>query len=64
MGVQVAALQQGATREAPAGERDEREPKEPAQKLPWKVRAPETPALTTLTKAVVSLTPLLQALGY
>ncbi|XP_040391640.1 liprin-alpha-4 isoform X1 [Cygnus olor] len=33
---QVAALQQGATREAPAGERDEREPKEPAQKLPWK----------------------------
>uniref|UniRef100_A0A8C2T933 PTPRF interacting protein alpha 4 n=1 Tax=Coturnix japonica TaxID=93934 RepID=A0A8C2T933_COTJA len=36
---QVAALQQGATREAPASERDEREPKEPAQKLPWKVRA-------------------------
>ncbi|XP_048782310.1 liprin-alpha-4 isoform X1 [Lagopus muta] len=33
---QVAALQQGATREAPATERDEREPKEPAQKLPWK----------------------------
>ncbi|NWU95533.1 LIPA4 protein, partial [Upupa epops] len=33
---QVAALQQGAGREAPAGERDEREPKEPAQKLPWK----------------------------
>ncbi|XP_054037410.1 liprin-alpha-4 isoform X1 [Rissa tridactyla] len=33
---QVAALQQGAAREAPAGERDEREPKEPAQKLPWK----------------------------
>ncbi|XP_074781479.1 liprin-alpha-4 isoform X2 [Athene noctua] len=33
---QVAALQQGTTREAPAGERDEREPKEPAQKLPWK----------------------------
>ncbi|POI28489.1 hypothetical protein CIB84_007761, partial [Bambusicola thoracicus] len=33
---QVAALQQGATREAPASERDEREPKEPAQKLPWK----------------------------
>ncbi|XP_055584249.1 liprin-alpha-4 isoform X10 [Falco biarmicus] len=33
---QVAALQQGASREAPAGERDEREPKEPAQKLPWK----------------------------
>ncbi|XP_051495110.1 liprin-alpha-4 isoform X2 [Apus apus] len=32
---QVAALQQGA-REAPAGERDEREPKEPTQKLPWK----------------------------
>ncbi|NXG59510.1 LIPA4 protein, partial [Hemiprocne comata] len=32
---QVAALQQGA-REAPAGERDEREPKEPMQKLPWK----------------------------
>ncbi|KAM6108188.1 liprin-alpha-4 isoform 2-T2 [Pterocles gutturalis] len=33
---QVRALQQGAAREAPAGERDEREPKEPAQKLPWK----------------------------
>ncbi|KFP12031.1 Liprin-alpha-2, partial [Egretta garzetta] len=33
---QVAALQQGTTREAPVGERDEREPKEPAQKLPWK----------------------------
>ncbi|XP_059686979.1 liprin-alpha-4 [Gavia stellata] len=33
---QVAVLQQGATREAPAGERDERETKEPAQKLPWK----------------------------
>ncbi|NXC41222.1 LIPA4 protein, partial [Penelope pileata] len=33
---QVAALQQGSTREAPAAERDEREPKEPAQKLPWK----------------------------
>uniref|UniRef100_G1MTK3 SAM domain-containing protein n=1 Tax=Meleagris gallopavo TaxID=9103 RepID=G1MTK3_MELGA len=33
---EVAALQQGATREAPATERDEREPKEPAQKLPWK----------------------------
>ncbi|NXF45922.1 LIPA4 protein, partial [Oceanites oceanicus] len=33
---QVAALQQGAAREAPVGERDEREPKEPAQKLPWK----------------------------
>ncbi|NXW90931.1 LIPA4 protein, partial [Alopecoenas beccarii] len=33
---QVAALQQGAAREGPAGERDEREPKEPAQKLPWK----------------------------
>ncbi|XP_072211953.1 liprin-alpha-4 isoform X3 [Excalfactoria chinensis] len=33
---QVAALQQGASREAPASERDEREPKEPAQKLPWK----------------------------
>ncbi|KAM6311170.1 liprin-alpha-4 isoform 2-T2 [Podargus strigoides] len=33
---QVAALQQGATREAPVGERDEREPKEPVQKLPWK----------------------------
>ncbi|XP_053943307.1 liprin-alpha-4 isoform X1 [Cuculus canorus] len=33
---QVASLQQGAVREAPAGERDEREPKEPAQKLPWK----------------------------
>ncbi|NXD82651.1 LIPA4 protein, partial [Halcyon senegalensis] len=31
---QVAALQQGTAREAPAGERDE--PKEPAQKLPWK----------------------------
>ncbi|NWS76445.1 LIPA4 protein, partial [Crotophaga sulcirostris] len=33
---QVAALQQGAAREAPAGDRDERELKEPAQKLPWK----------------------------
>ncbi|NXT03398.1 LIPA4 protein, partial [Jacana jacana] len=33
---QVAALQQGTAREVPAGERDEREPKEPAQKLPWK----------------------------
>ncbi|XP_064894686.1 liprin-alpha-4 isoform X4 [Columba livia] len=33
---QVAALQQGAAREGPAAERDEREPKEPAQKLPWK----------------------------
>ncbi|KAM6041093.1 liprin-alpha-4 isoform 4-T5 [Theristicus caerulescens] len=33
---QVAALQQGTAREAPVGERDEREPKEPAQKLPWK----------------------------
>ncbi|XP_066192062.1 liprin-alpha-4 [Sylvia atricapilla] len=33
---QVAALQQGSTREAAAGERDEREPKEPAPKLPWK----------------------------
>ncbi|KAM6311171.1 liprin-alpha-4 isoform 3-T3 [Podargus strigoides] len=33
---QVRALQQGATREAPVGERDEREPKEPVQKLPWK----------------------------
>ncbi|XP_065710651.1 liprin-alpha-4 isoform X7 [Patagioenas fasciata] len=33
---QVAALQQGAAREGPAGERDEREPKEPVQKLPWK----------------------------
>ncbi|XP_050179113.1 liprin-alpha-4 isoform X2 [Myiozetetes cayanensis] len=31
---QVAALQQGAVREVPAGERDE--PKEPAPKLPWK----------------------------
>ncbi|NWR39484.1 LIPA4 protein, partial [Tachuris rubrigastra] len=31
---QVAALQQGAVREAPVGERDE--PKEPAPKLPWK----------------------------
>lgn len=40
--MQVAALQQGATREAPATERDEREPKEPAQKLPWKVRTPES----------------------
>jgi len=40
--VQVAALQQGATREAPASEKDEREPKEAAQKLPWKVRAPES----------------------
>uniref|UniRef100_A0A8C4KUD5 PTPRF interacting protein alpha 4 n=1 Tax=Dromaius novaehollandiae TaxID=8790 RepID=A0A8C4KUD5_DRONO len=33
---QVATLQQGPVREAPAGERDEREPKEPVQKLPWK----------------------------
>ncbi|XP_068774249.1 liprin-alpha-4 isoform X5 [Struthio camelus] len=33
---QVATLQQGSVREAPAGERDEREPKEPAQKLSWK----------------------------
>ncbi|XP_062450747.1 liprin-alpha-4 [Rhea pennata] len=33
---QVATLQQGPVREAPAGERDEREPKEPAPKLPWK----------------------------
>ncbi|XP_009707857.1 PREDICTED: LOW QUALITY PROTEIN: liprin-alpha-4-like [Cariama cristata] len=33
---QVATLQQGTARETPAGERDEREPKEPAQKLPWK----------------------------
>lgn len=62
--MQVAALQQGTTREAPAGERDEREPKEPAQKLPWKVRALEMPAVPMLTKAMVSLTPLLQALGY
>uniref|UniRef100_A0A8B9S9E3 PTPRF interacting protein alpha 4 n=1 Tax=Apteryx owenii TaxID=8824 RepID=A0A8B9S9E3_APTOW len=36
---QVATLQQGPVREVPVGERDEREPKEPAQKLPWKVRA-------------------------
>ncbi|NXO98252.1 LIPA4 protein, partial [Certhia brachydactyla] len=33
---QVAALQQGSTREPAAGERDEREPKEPAPKQPWK----------------------------
>ncbi|XP_053820009.1 liprin-alpha-4 isoform X2 [Vidua macroura] len=33
---QVAALQQGSSREPAAGERDEREPKEPAPKLPWK----------------------------
>ncbi|NXH77098.1 LIPA4 protein, partial [Hydrobates tethys] len=33
---QVAALQQGTMREAAVGERDEREPKEPVQKLPWK----------------------------
>ncbi|XP_068027298.1 LOW QUALITY PROTEIN: liprin-alpha-2-like, partial [Melanerpes formicivorus] len=33
---QVAVLQQGAAREVPAGDRDEREPKEAAQKLPWK----------------------------
>ncbi|NXR44710.1 LIPA4 protein, partial [Hippolais icterina] len=33
---QVAALQQGSTREPVAGERDDREPKEPAPKLPWK----------------------------
>lgn len=61
--MQVAALQQGTAREAPVGERDEREPKEPAQKLPWKVRAPETPALTMLTEAVISPTPLSLAPG-
>ncbi|KAM4759635.1 liprin-alpha-4 isoform 6-T8 [Cyanocitta cristata] len=33
---QVAALQQGSAREPAVGERDEREPKEPAPKLPWK----------------------------
>ncbi|NXI08285.1 LIPA4 protein, partial [Irena cyanogastra] len=33
---QVAALQQGSSREPVAGERDEREPKEPVPKLPWK----------------------------
>ncbi|NXY22546.1 LIPA4 protein, partial [Atrichornis clamosus] len=33
---QVAALQQGSAREPPAGEREEREPKEAAPKLPWK----------------------------
>ncbi|NXY34088.1 LIPA4 protein, partial [Pomatorhinus ruficollis] len=33
---QVAALQQGSAREPVASERDEREPKEPAPKLPWK----------------------------
>uniref|UniRef100_A0A803VKS5 PTPRF interacting protein alpha 4 n=1 Tax=Ficedula albicollis TaxID=59894 RepID=A0A803VKS5_FICAL len=33
---QVAALQQGSGREPAAGEHDEREPKEPAPKLPWK----------------------------
>lgn len=55
--MQVAALQQGAVREAPLGERDEREPKEPAQKLPWKVRALEPPALTALTEAIVSPNP-------
>ncbi|NXC86411.1 LIPA4 protein, partial [Cercotrichas coryphoeus] len=33
---QVAALQQGSSREPAAGERDEREPKEPGPKLPWK----------------------------
>ncbi|KAL2295544.1 hypothetical protein Nmel_017959 [Mimus melanotis] len=33
---QVAALQQGSSREPAAGEREEREPKEPAPKLPWK----------------------------
>ncbi|NWH87664.1 LIPA2 protein, partial [Aegithalos caudatus] len=33
---QVAALQQGSSREPVAAERDEREPKEPAPKLPWK----------------------------
>ncbi|NXR59347.1 LIPA4 protein, partial [Rhadina sibilatrix] len=33
---QVAALQQGSAREPLAGEREEREPKEPAPKLPWK----------------------------
>ncbi|KAM8795814.1 liprin-alpha-4 [Eudromia elegans] len=33
---QVATLQQGSVREAPAGERDGREPKEPLLKLSWK----------------------------
>ncbi|XP_010214610.1 PREDICTED: liprin-alpha-4-like [Tinamus guttatus] len=33
---QVATLQQGSVRDAPAGERDDREPKEPMQKFPWK----------------------------
>ncbi|NXE68681.1 LIPA4 protein, partial [Calcarius ornatus] len=33
---QVTALQQGSAREPVAGEREEREPKEPAPKLPWK----------------------------
>ncbi|NXN89354.1 LIPA2 protein, partial [Bombycilla garrulus] len=33
---QVRVLQQGSTREPAVGERDEREPKEPAPKLPWK----------------------------
>uniref|UniRef100_A0A8C0EFW6 PTPRF interacting protein alpha 4 n=1 Tax=Bubo bubo TaxID=30461 RepID=A0A8C0EFW6_BUBBB len=50
---QVAALQQGTTREAPAGERDEREPKEPAQKLPWKALAQKEDMeerITTLEK--------------
>lgn len=61
--MQVAALQQGTTRETPAGERDERETKESAQKLPWKVRAPEIPTLTMLTEAIVSPTPLLLAPG-
>ncbi|NXU96982.1 LIPA4 protein, partial [Cettia cetti] len=33
---QVAALQQGSSREPVVAERNEREPKEPAPKLPWK----------------------------
>ncbi|KAM3658831.1 liprin-alpha-4 isoform X4 [Ammospiza nelsoni] len=33
---QVAALQQGSAREPAAGEREDREPKEAAPKLPWK----------------------------
>lgn len=65
--MQVAALQQGSSREPVPGERDEREPKEPAPKLPWKVGALETPgnpwktpALALLNEAVISPTfPLL-----
>lgn len=56
--MQVAALQQGSAREPAAGEREEREPKEAAAKLPWKVRAQQSPALTLLSEAVISPTSL------